>query len=397
MAESNNDKKLFDVWLSLKCGYKTNVFDKLRIHFANAEDVYNADADSLSSPGINPKQLNALKDKRISKAQEIVKYCNKLGIKIISFGDKEYPNKLRTIPSPPIVLYAIGKLQDTAARLSVAVIGAREMTNYGAYAAEKLAYDLADANAVIVSGLAKGIDAKAHCGAIKASGYTIGVCGTSVDKIYPTENSALFQYMYENQTVISEFPPLTPTPSYSFPVRNRIISGMCDATVVVEAGAESGTLITVASARKQSRDVFAVPHSNGSSPGTVSLLRKGYIPVTSAATVAERYAEKYKDTLNIKAETYEPLEKEIQNGSAAAQPIIYTRAMLERSEASEALSLLSPVEESILKLFGNVSVLSTDAVIASVYAPPSKVLAALTKLQMLDLITQTSNGAWVAK
>ena len=87
MAESNNDKKLFDVWLSLKCGYKTNVFDKLRIHFANAEDVYNADADSLSSPGINPKQLNALKDKRISKAQEIVKYCNKLGIKIISFGD----------------------------------------------------------------------------------------------------------------------------------------------------------------------------------------------------------------------------------------------------------------------------------------------------------------------
>ena len=201
----------------------------------------------------------------------------KNNIKIVKYTDDEYPQKLNNIPNKPIVLYMKGNLENLNNE-SVAIVGSRMASLYGKKNAYFFSYELAKRNVNIVSGLAKGIDSYSHIGALKAKGKTIAVIGCGIDKIYPKENEKLYHEILKNDgLIISEYIVGTKPEKTNFPRRNRIISGISDAVIVVEAGAKSGSLITANYAINQGKEVWAIPGNINlaNSVGTNELIKDG--------------------------------------------------------------------------------------------------------------------------
>jgi len=204
-------------------------------------------------------------------------------IKLIKFGEPDYPERLSHIKNPPQELFYRGDIS-LASRLSVAIVGTRKATRYGIWAAMNIAEKLAAHGVVVTSGMAVGIDAFGHRGAIKAGGKTIAVLGSGVDVCSPASNRKLMNEIAEGGLLISEYPPGTTPTKYTFPQRNRIISGISAATVIVEAGLSSGALITAEHAAEQGKDVYAVPGNIDSvySIGTNKLIKEGALPLIVA-------------------------------------------------------------------------------------------------------------------
>ena len=210
----------------------------------------------------------------------------------INMNSKYYPERLRNIDSPPKQIYCLGNIELLNYKNDIAMIGSRDCSLYGERVAKDFAYNLAKEDICIVSGLAKGIDSFSHIGALNAKGKTIAVLGSGLDNIYPKENIKLVEEIIKNNgLVISEYPLGTKPLKYHFPARNRIISGLSDSVLVVEARKNSGTNITVDFALEQGKDVFVIPGNiySKTSDGTNFLITEGAIPVLS-----------YKDVLNNK-------------------------------------------------------------------------------------------------
>jgi DNA processing protein len=207
----------------------------------------------------------------------------------VSRGRPGYPPLLAELHDPPARLYLRGGPAEILARPSVAIVGARSCSPYGAQVARELARELAGAGVVVVSGLARGVDGEAHRGALAAGGLTVAVLGCGIDRDYPRAHADLARRVSENGLVVSEYPPgIEPSP-WRFPARNRIVAGLTEATIVVEARRRSGALITADFALELGRDVFAVPGeiTSGLSEGTNDLIRQGAIPLLAAADVFE--------------------------------------------------------------------------------------------------------------
>jgi len=204
-------------------------------------------------------------------------------IKIIKIGDEDYPEKMKHIYRPPLKLYVVGNTE-ILNKKGIAIIGCRNCSEYGACNAYKFGYELAKKELNIISGFARGIDTYGHKGAIDAKGKTIAVLGSGLDVIYPPENKNLYKKILASEgVIISEYPLGSKPEKYHFPARNRIISGLSDGVLVVEAKRKSGTLITVDYALEQGKDIYAIPGniSNENSYGTNELIKEGAIPVTS--------------------------------------------------------------------------------------------------------------------
>ncbi len=212
-------------------------------------------------------------------------------IDIISIEEKDYPKLLRNIYNPPISIYIRGN-KEILNKPTLAIVGCRQATNYGKYVAQNFSYNLSKSGFIIESGLARGIDKYAHQGTIMAKGKTIAVLGNGIDTIYPKENINLArQILALDGAIISEY-PLGATPEkMNFPMRNRIISGMSNGVLVVEAKEKSGTLITTDFALEQGRDVFAIPGNINSenSVGTNELIKQGAKLVTKWEEIVEEY------------------------------------------------------------------------------------------------------------
>jgi DNA processing protein len=206
----------------------------------------------------------------------------------IHLGDSEYPQLLAQISDPPKCLWTRGD-RSALRPVAVAVIGARAASQEGLIAAGEIACDLARAGIVVVSGLARGIDSAAHVGALDGGGKTIAVLGTGIDRVYPAENDLLAERIAANGLLMTEFPPGTHPEDWHFPRRNRIISGLSKAVVVVEAKEKSGSLITARLAADQGRDVMAVPGTivGGRNRGANALLRDGAKLVESAVDILQ--------------------------------------------------------------------------------------------------------------
>lgn len=217
--------------------------------------------------------------KRI-KIEKYLEYIEKNNIKLLTFRDKEYPQKLKYIKNKPAFLYVRGNLENIYSD-NVAIVGSRDASEYGKYISRKISKEIADRNINIVSGLAIGIDKYAHLGALDSDiGKTIAVLGTGIsnEEIYPLQNKKIFERILENDgTIISEFKLGTKPERYNFPLRNRIISGISDKIIVVEAKERSGSLITVDYALEQGKDIYAVPGNITSvnSIGTNKLIEEG--------------------------------------------------------------------------------------------------------------------------
>lgn len=219
-----------------------------------------------------------------------LKRVKKLGVHVITPADEEYPKALLQIHDPPLALYVLGKLEPED-KHSIGVVGSRRATHYGRESAERLSYQLAQAGFVIISGLARGIDTAAHQGALKGKGRTVAVLGGALDCMYPSENRALAVEISEHGAVLSEFPLGKKPDKTTFPMRNRIISGLSMGVLVVEAGKESGALITANQALEQGRSVFAVPGRIDfpASRGTHQLIKDGARLVESVEDILQEF------------------------------------------------------------------------------------------------------------
>ncbi|WP_025209885.1 DNA-processing protein DprA [Hippea sp. KM1] len=256
-----------------------NIKDPLK--FESLESLYEA---------VKPK----LKPKNVNKELE---YLERHNIRLISIFDDEYPDRLKTIEYPPVVLYIKGQLKEMV--LPIAVVGSRYPSGYGERVVKHLLPQLVESGFEVISGLARGIDALAHRITLGCGGYTVGVLGCGIDVIYPKENKTLFDKMADKGCIISEFPLNTPPTKYNFPARNRIIAGLAEAVLVVEADIKSGSLITARLAAEQSKAVFAVPGEIFSkrSRGTNKLIAEGAIPVLDVNTILGHFYLKLKEEM----------------------------------------------------------------------------------------------------
>lgn len=263
---------------------------KLLEVFPGPEDVLSAGAEELTRvPGIGAEMARQIADweSRIDLEEE-KRRMHDHGIRALTIEEEGYPAALRQIHDPPFLLYIRGEIspRDAAA---VGVVGSRRMTHYGREQARKLSFQLARAGFCIISGLARGIDTAAHEAALAAEGRTIAVLGSGIGNIYPPENLALAEKIAETGAIVSEFPVLYVPDKQSFPLRNRIVAGMSQGLLVVEAPARSGSLITANQALEQGRSVFAVPGpiDRPNSEGCHRLIRLGATLVSSASNVIE--------------------------------------------------------------------------------------------------------------
>ena len=222
-------------------------------------------------------------------------WCDYNGVEIVTPSDSEYPNPLRIIDKYPAALYYVGKLPDFEKELCISVVGTRSLTMDGQRNAYNLGYGLAKGGAIVVSGMAKGIDSVAQKGALYAGGSSVAVLGCGIDVIYPKENAALMQKLAVVGAVITEYPPKTPPLGANFPVRNRLISALSLGTVVVEADLNSGSLITARYAKEQGKALFAYPGPVDSfaSKGTNSLISEGAKVATAAIDVLEYFMDRF--------------------------------------------------------------------------------------------------------
>ncbi|MBO5412743.1 MAG: DNA-processing protein DprA [Clostridia bacterium] len=222
------------------------------------EDIWNLKEET--NKFFTKEEINKIKNINYRKDLELhEQYLLKHKIELITIKDKEYPEKLKQIDNPPICLYVLGNKQILGQK-SIAIVGSRGCSDYGKTVSQAFSYLLAKNNIVVVSGLAKGIDGAAHIGTLQAKGKTIAVIGTGIDLVYPKENKDLMEQIVENGgTIISEYPLGTKPDKQNFPRRNRIIAGLSDGVLVIEAREKSGALITVDYALEQGKNIYAVP------------------------------------------------------------------------------------------------------------------------------------------
>jgi DNA processing protein len=249
-------------WIALNMvrGVGPRTANQLLSRFGSPAGVFAASRLALGKEGLKPDTVEELKDSSIlEKANAEIERLEKLKAEVITLEDDDYPDLLREIHDPPIALYVRGDLRKAMERPALAVVGSRRCSTYGVNVAESLSRDLASHGLTIVSGLARGIDAAAHRGALELGGQTIAVVGTGLETTYPKEHKKLEEQIIANGAIVSEFPLGTPPLPQNFPYRNRILSGLCFGVLIIEASEHSGSLITARLANEQGREVFAVP------------------------------------------------------------------------------------------------------------------------------------------
>jgi DNA processing protein len=263
---------------------------RLLDRFKTPEAVFRVPLKELSKiEGLGGKVAQEIRKGPLEKVVEKELYLlRRVGGRVVTLNDEEYPKRLKDIYDPPPLLYVRGELKKED-ELAVAIVGSRKTTPYGRWLTEKVSQELARHGVTIVSGMARGIDSLAHWGAISGAGRTIAVLGCGVDVVYPSENRNLFAKIIDHGAILSEFRMGSPPEGGHFPRRNRIISGLAIGVVVVQAGEKSGSLITAAYALEQGREVFAVPGNVGteSSRGTHRLIKEGAKLVESSEDILE--------------------------------------------------------------------------------------------------------------
>jgi len=277
------DDKKYWVGFNLIKGIGAVRMQGLVAYFGDLGSAWKAAPNELAEAGLGLKLIERVIQARDGvDLDQVWETIGKQGIKILTWQDETYPQRLKEIDQPPPVLYIRGEyLPDDL--FAVAIVGTRRVTPYGRQITGELASFLAANGITVISGLARGVDAIAHQTALKAGGRTIAVLGSGVNKIYPPEHRALAEQMMERGAILSDYAPGTPPDASNFPPRNRIISGLSLAVVVVEAGETSGALITAEFAAEQGREVFAVPGSilAPQSKGTNKLIQNGALPLLS--------------------------------------------------------------------------------------------------------------------
>lgn len=265
-------------------------------YFGSAKALFDAgETEWRMSPVLVPRQIEKLCESTEDQANEVLATCKMNGWQVVPYDDPHYPERLRSIFNPPAVLYVDGELPDIDNSIVIGIVGTRRASDYAVKAADVMSRGIAERGAIVASGGALGVDTAAHNGAMLAGGKTIAVLGCGLGTKYLMENKPLRDAVVKNGALITEFQPFTPASKYTFPIRNRIISGISLGVLVVEASVKSGSLITANYALEQGRDVFALPCSilDPAFAGTNKLIDDGAIVATKPLDLLYPYAEEY--------------------------------------------------------------------------------------------------------
>ncbi len=357
------EEKKFWIGFNLIKGIGAVRMQGLVAHFGDLESAWNADAAELVASGLGAKLAEKVIGARKQiNLDQVGARIEAQGIKILTWMDEAYPTRLKEIDQPPPVLYIRGDyLMDDL--FAVAIVGTRKITPYGRQVTEEIASYLASNGITVVSGLARGVDAVAHQAALKAGGRTIAVLGSGVDKIYPPEHRGLAEQMMTCGAVISDYAVGTPPDASNFPPRNRIISGLSLAVVVIEAAETSGALITAEFAAAQGREIFAVPGSilAPQSKGTNRLIRNGAQPLLTPVDLM--------------------------------QALDLTR--MDKQKSARKILPSNEIEALVLKALGS-EPLHVDEIRNQADLPIEKISAALTMMELKGMVRQVGGMNYVA-
>lgn len=357
------DQRRYWVGFNLVKGIGAVRIQALQNHFGDLSIAWQAPLEALVEAGLNLKIAeNVLKTRKEVDLERFMDQIQRKGIQVLIREDDSYPARLREIDQPPPVLYLRGSLNGDDA-WTVAVVGTRRVTVYGRQVAEELSTFLASNGITVVSGLARGVDAIAHDSALKAGGRSIAVLGSGVDRIYPPENTSLAERVIQHGAILSDYAPGTPPDGINFPPRNRIISGLSQAVVVIEAGDTSGALITASFAADQGREVFAVPGNIQApqSKGTNRLIQEGAHPLLKPEDVLE----------------------------------VLQLERIPQMRAARTVIPADKTEASLLNLLGNEPV-HIDEIRNQAGLPIEKVSATLTLMELKGMVRQVGHMNYVA-
>ncbi len=387
------------LWLTGRKGIGTLTVVRLLEAFGTPESAYFADqgeydrVEALSAVG---KQ--SLADKSLTGAEQILADCDRLGLRLLTLQDAEYPERLRNIPDPPLLLYVKGKLPPIDEELVVGVVGTRDPTPYGEKLAREMVHDLTRAGCVICSGIAQGLDTIALRTALNEGGSVISVVAGGIDVPYPKENRYLYDDIAAAGVLLSEYPPGSPNLGEHYRPRNRIISGLSEGVLVVEGGLTSGTLITAHAALEQGREVFAVPGNvdapKSTAPNRLIQAHEAQL-VRTAADILEEFSSRYPLKVARPALTQEEKEQRLQGAQSTpmAEPKLPTPEK-PLMPFQEQRSLTDDQRELILAL--ETRARHPDELVEETQIPARRVLSTLTLLQVRGYIKEEAGKRFSA-
>ena len=365
---------LYWLWFAQAEGLTTRQKRSILECYSDPEEIYNV--------GVTLPEGEL--DKDLSRAEKILEQCRKKNIKLLPFTDPQYPEKLHSISDPPMLLYYRGKLPDFTRQPAIGVVGTRKASQYGLRQAMDMSQQIAK-GAIVVSGGAFGVDSAALNGVVKGGGVPVAVLGCGVDVIYPRTNRQLFSQIVAEGCLISEYPPGTEPKPWQFPERNRIISGMSDGVLVIEAPAKSGALITARDAMEQGRDLFVVPANvdSSSAVGSNQLLREGATAVLEGFDVLREYEGRYPHIgeLFSREAAADPAENLSDDKKVIDNLHTNSYSVLDNS----ILEGLSEQERTVVLCIGR-EPKYTDVVIREVDLPPTVTLGIITKLALRGVL-----------
>lgn len=395
------------IWYAHRSGVSDWMKKMLLQHFRDPEEIYYAgDHDFDHIDGMTREAAAALTDRNLQNAEEILATCLRKNIHLLTWQDAGYPNRLRNISDPPMVLYYKGNLPDIDGSPVIGVVGTRRASFYGLDVSRRLGYQISKCGGIVASGMAAGIDGKAVYGGLMGGQSVIGVLGCGVDVVYPLSNRELFEDVRRYGCLISEFPPGTPPNKWNFPKRNRIIAGISCGVLVVEAPERSGALITANQAAEQGRDVFVVPGNidNPACVGSNRLMRDGAIPVGCGWDVMGEYEGLFPDKIhrseardiptgkpeqpeNFQREKDFPEAQSGQGKEKTTKKVIDKEQSAPYSDVNATMPQLSEEERILVDALKHGQRL-VDDVIAETGMGTGKLLGLLTMLEIKGVITR---------
>ena len=419
------EEKIYAMWLSDALGPGNSAGKILIEKYGSFTEIHKLKETDYAQAGVKPGSsiMQRLMDKNTAKSEKDFGFCNYNYFDVIEYTAQSYPKRLKSIMNPPTVLYTRGRMIDIDDNVCIGIVGTRSYTDIGWNSVYRVAGGIAKSGAVVVTGLASGIDTAATRAALEGSGYAIGIIGGGIERIYPSENKELFETMYRCGLVISELSPFSNITGTYFPIRNRIISGLCQGVLVGEGNIKSGAMITAKHAAEQGRHIFAIPGDINSeeSSGVNKLIKEGAIPVFESSDVLEKYRYLYPHRIkNIKnADNLQASEvrssKKVRLFSKTPQKTAGTKetkntvsgAYIPRenipqtpenqTKASEKQirqlpDYLCETEKKVYSVLSDVTDKNTDTISVEAGISTDKVLSALTTLEIEGLIVKTGTG-----
>lgn len=391
------------LWLTTRRGLLGQSLNRVLEHFGSPERAFFSDPEEYRMvEGLSEAARNALEDKSLDGADRILGECDRLGVQIITLQDAAYPERLAAIHQPPLLLYRKGRPVVFDEEAAIAIVGTRSCTPYGVKTATELSMELTRRGALVVSGIAQGIDTAAVRGALSAGGPVVSVLAGGIDVIYPRENRRLFEDVAAAGVLLSEYPPGSEPLGMNFPIRNRIISGLCVGVVAVESGRSGGTLLTVGHALDQNREVFAVPGpwDASASEGTNRLIQEGAAKlIMSADDVLCEFSDRFCGRLRL-TKNMSPGAK-AQRLKEAVPPVPPARRPKAEKEVDkeppgeyidwkECQKDLTDDQQKVLLALAQGGRLLADDLVERTQVPARRVLSALTILQVQGYVTEES-------